>query len=116
MTTNVFAVRPHPLTAATRAALRSLLAGPKPRQEINPGVADRLRRGGLVDSVQQPSPYKTRKGTVEHLHLTAPGALEAAKRYCHDCGCTDDCACPGGCSWIGLNLCSACRPQRGARS
>lgn len=29
-------------------------------------------------------------------------------RACHGCGCTDSCACPGGCSWVAPNLCSAC--------
>lgn len=30
---------------------------------------------------------------------------------CIGCGCTDDAACPGGCSWASLDppICSACR-------
>jgi hypothetical protein len=102
----------NPLTPAARAALRWLLTGPKPRQEINSGVVDRLQRGSLVDSIQLGSPYKTRKGLVEHLQLTPAGRLEADKRDCHKCGCTDDCACRGGCWWIGPNLCSSCKPRR----
>jgi hypothetical protein len=33
-----------------------------------------------------------------------------AKLKCRSCGCTDDRACPGGCSWVSLNppICSAC--------
>lgn len=27
---------------------------------------------------------------------------------CKECGCTNDRACPGGCSWVEPNLCSAC--------
>lgn len=33
---------------------------------------------------------------------------------CTNCGCTDLCACPGGCSWLGVNhkdgtgVCSRC--------
>lgn len=27
---------------------------------------------------------------------------------CRVCGCTEDHACPGGCSWVGLDLCSTC--------
>ena len=27
---------------------------------------------------------------------------------CAFCGCTDDCACPGGCSWVAGDLCSRC--------
>ncbi|MBI1353252.1 MAG: hypothetical protein GC160_02820 [Acidobacteria bacterium] len=30
------------------------------------------------------------------------------ERSCRKCGCTDDCACPGGCWWVGEDLCSAC--------
>jgi len=29
-------------------------------------------------------------------------------RTCRVCGCTDDHACPGGCYWVELDLCSAC--------
>lgn len=31
-------------------------------------------------------------------------------RSCRICGCTDARACPGGCSWAGERLCSACVP------
>jgi hypothetical protein len=31
-------------------------------------------------------------------------------RSCRICGCTDARACPGGCSWAGETLCSACVP------
>jgi hypothetical protein len=27
---------------------------------------------------------------------------------CMACGCTDDRACPGGCSWVAPDKCSAC--------
>lgn len=30
------------------------------------------------------------------------------KRKCRICGCTDDKACPGGCYWVGRDLCSKC--------
>lgn len=29
---------------------------------------------------------------------------------CRECGCTDAEACPGGCSWVEADLCSACAP------
>lgn len=35
------------------------------------------------------------------------GASE--KRTCRVCGCTDMRACPGGCSWVEVDLCSACQ-------
>jgi hypothetical protein len=30
------------------------------------------------------------------------------KAKCRVCGCTDERACPGGCSWVEPELCSAC--------
>jgi len=27
---------------------------------------------------------------------------------CRYCGCSDDQACPGGCSWVAPNVCSRC--------
>lgn len=32
----------------------------------------------------------------------------ATPGVCRVCGCTDECACPGGCSWVESDLCSAC--------
>lgn len=31
---------------------------------------------------------------------------------CIVCGCTDSCACPGGCGWVSIDppLCSTCSP------
>jgi protein gp37 len=31
-------------------------------------------------------------------------------------GCTDDCACDGGCSWIEPDLCSSCADALAARA
>ncbi len=33
--------------------------------------------------------------------------------HCRVCGCTDDHACEGGCSWVEEDLCSACVGQEG---
>lgn len=30
---------------------------------------------------------------------------------CRSCGCTDTCACPGGCWWVEPDLCSACSAE-----
>lgn len=35
-------------------------------------------------------------------------AIDGTLRRCRVCGCTDEHACPGGCSWIENDLCSAC--------
>jgi hypothetical protein len=64
----------HPLTAHAIAALVDLSHGPKPRQELNPGVANRLLRGDLVEWTFMPSPYKTHAGKkIEFLRLTKLG-------------------------------------------
>lgn len=33
---------------------------------------------------------------------------------CRVCGCTDDRACEGGCSWVEARLCSQCKPKEDA--
>lgn len=64
----------HPLTPASLTALSELAKKPMPRQEFNPGVANRLLRDALVESVDLPSPYATHKGRrIEHLRATAAG-------------------------------------------
>lgn len=37
------------------------------------------------------------------------GPAEVAR--CRECGCTDEAACDGGCSWVEADLCSACRSK-----
>lgn len=38
--------------------------------------------------------------------------------HCVSCGCTNDNACPGGCSWVSMNppVCSACVEAEGANA
>lgn len=43
--------------------------------------------------------------TIEAVRIAD---VEAGGRQCRECGCTDNAACPGGCSWVGLDLCSDC--------
>ena len=64
----------HLLATASLVALRRLAKEPLPRQELNPGVANRLEREALVESVDLPSPYATHKGRIiEHLRVSAAG-------------------------------------------
>ncbi len=63
----------HPLSPSALHALAEIARAPVPRQEVNPGVADRLEREDLVEVVDLPSPHKTVKGTVRHLRITAAG-------------------------------------------
>ncbi len=46
------------------------------------------------------------------------GMLGGLDRRCRVCGCTQQHACPGGCSWVEIDLCSACaeRLRKQARS
>lgn len=39
-------------------------------------------------------------------------AVGALTRRCRACGCTDDAACPGGCEWVEMDLCSRCDRER----
>lgn len=68
----------HPLTAHAKEKLRDLAAGPLPRQAVNPGVANRLLRENLVESVMLPSPFRTHNGKrIEHLRITDAGRCAA---------------------------------------
>lgn len=68
--------RTHKLTPVARAALARIAVTPLPRQEINPGLADRLERTALVEVYAAPSPYKTRRGDVRLLRITEAGRQE----------------------------------------
>jgi len=68
----------HPLPEHALNWLRTIERLPVPRQDINPGVANRLLRGGLVEEVQLPSPYRSVTGNVTHLRITDAGR-EAVK-------------------------------------
>ncbi len=58
----------HPLSTIATAALDSLKSGPRPAQEFNPGVVNRLLREGC-ELVYLPTPYRTRTGNIAHLRL-----------------------------------------------
>lgn len=69
-----------PLSSAAMTTLAEIERAPLPRQEVNPGVAGRLERESLVEFVELPSPYKTRKGKVTHLQITETGRRKLANR------------------------------------
>lgn len=66
-----------PLSAAAIGALTTLLRGPAPRQDFNPGVVRLLAGEGLVEELELPSPYKTKATLVRHLRLTDLGTKRA---------------------------------------
>jgi hypothetical protein len=71
----------HPLTESGWHALAQVAAAPVPRQELNPGVANRLLRGNLAAQHLLPSPYKTHKGRpIAHLSATDFGREKLAQR------------------------------------
>lgn len=72
----------HPLSEHAYSVLKSLVRnGPRPSQEINPGVMDKFRREGLAVEVQLPSPYKTHKGgTCAHAKATDWAMLQINER------------------------------------
>lgn len=68
----------HQLTEHAIAELRDLANKPCPRQAVNPGVANRLLRDDLVESVMLPSPFRSHSGKpLEHLRITDAGRLAA---------------------------------------
>lgn len=46
----------------------------------------------------------------ETIRITVPVG-PAVARACRVCGCTENHACPGGCYWVDIDLCSACREK-----
>ncbi len=70
----------HPLSAHALYVLRHLALRSEPRQELNPGVANRLLREGLVESFQATSPYATHAGKeIEHFRITDAGRAAIGK-------------------------------------
>lgn len=49
------------------------------------------------------------EGTVAEFRMFfRTGVPEDLEQICMFCGCTDEEACPGGCSWVAQNVCSRC--------
>lgn len=70
----------HPLSDHAWNVLAQLSCAPVPRSEVNPGVVDLLAREALIELVDLPSPFKTRKGLVQHLQITDAGRDRMAER------------------------------------
>ena len=66
-----------PLTDHARRALASLADAPVVKGMFNPGVTDRLLRGGLAEIVMLPSPFKRDRGRErQFLRITNEGRKE----------------------------------------
>jgi hypothetical protein len=72
-TTPLYGTKTRPLSDVALAALRLVARDPLPRHRLNPGVSTRLRQENLVEIVDLPSPYKTKKGLLPHLRITDAG-------------------------------------------
>lgn len=62
--------------------LRAIARAPKPRRELNPGVAAKLERQGLVTVQDLPNPYpssRKKQPTIQHLVLTDAGRFTAER-------------------------------------
>lgn len=70
-----------PLSQFAVAALRGLRkSGPRPAQEVNPGVSRRLFDDGLITFEMRESPYPTSLGKpLSFMVLTAAGLNEAKR-------------------------------------
>ena len=79
-------------------------------------VADRLRAGpGVVDVLLEVGWWDEIDGdgteaSVLADHVRALATRRGVVTACRVCGCTDDRACDGGCSWAEADLCSRCAP------
>jgi len=72
-----------------------------------PQGADRKILDEINDAITKPQKPQELKATLEAilLYLSKP-PLGLMK--CKYCGCTDDHACEGGCSWVAKDVCSKC--------
>lgn len=52
---------------------------------------------------------------ASELEAARAADIAAGGRCCRYCGCTDNAACVGGCSWIADDLCDNCLPLDEAR-
>lgn len=52
-------------------------------------------------------------GDAAHEALNRVLTDDVTQRGCRYCGCTDDSACPGGCSWVSDDVCSSCLEKSG---
>lgn len=64
----------HPLSDHALFCLRCIAEYPRPKQDINPGVVNRLLRGELIEIVDLPSPFKTHnRRPISHARITELG-------------------------------------------
>jgi len=72
-------VKTHPLSSHALGVLEQISKAPMPRQEVNPGVVNRLQREDLVEIKLQESPYKSVKCKIQFLFVTDAGRAALKK-------------------------------------
>jgi ParB/RepB/Spo0J family partition protein len=114
--------------AGAAAAAAFVPRGTKPEDLVR-HVAFLILHGEALDRWYGPQHFPKRAKELgvdvqKILDEVAPTEKAAAVvARCKECGCTEDKACPGGCSWAeepnkktGLGLCTACRAKRKAKN
>lgn len=74
-------------------------------EDLPPGIvfhADDVAAALAADALRPFWEHSPTERPIPDLHSLA------GLRFCHRCGCTDEHACPDGCTWAGPALCSAC--------
>ncbi len=73
----------HPLSEHAWSALGGLVRGPRPAQEVNPGVINRLEREGMAERMLALSPYPSHKKInhrISWLRITLAGLSKLRER------------------------------------
>jgi hypothetical protein len=76
-----------------------------PHYDLTPGKRAEAIRRGAVDLTQE-------HASKLFLVLRKEAARRDRVPFCRECGCTDECACTGGCHWVEPDLCSQCAGVR----
>lgn len=90
----------------------------KMRAEVEANVTRLLaplvsRAGGTVtlSAAELARPWSLSTLELPDGGVTLVAVVLGEVQRCRVCGCTDDQACPGGCSWVEPDLCSRCAPE-----
>lgn len=72
--------------------------------DVDVGDDDEETFLGKVDAALEAASIKTLDTAIPMVL----GEVSGWSPICRECGCTDDAACEGGCTWVEEDLCSAC--------
>jgi hypothetical protein len=82
---------------------------------------EKIDRADLVAPYMDPTLYLRNRAagdplaTMRAIAVAAKTLAGAMPKSCRVCGCTNENACEGGCSWIAPGLCSTCAPEPSPR-